>query len=144
MKDFFKHYIYQIIFSFLVCTYLVYSFIVYFSGHGKYERIKNESAMKGQVIWQKKNCQACHQIYGLGGFMGPDLTNYASSPKGFDYAKMILQTGTLRMPRFYFTNEELENLTAYLIQVDESGKSVVMPENIDIFGNYSIKGKKNE
>ncbi|MCH7870146.1 MAG: c-type cytochrome, partial [Planctomycetes bacterium] len=32
-------------------------------------------AKSGLAIWRENNCQACHQIYGYGGFLGPDLTN---------------------------------------------------------------------
>ena len=34
----------------------------------------NKEAITGKVLYQKYNCTACHQIYGLGGFLGPDLT----------------------------------------------------------------------
>ncbi len=38
-------------------------------------------AAAGKLLYQKYNCQACHQIYGLGGYMGPDLTNVYSAPR---------------------------------------------------------------
>lgn len=83
-----------------------------------------QAAMKGKQIWQQKNCTACHQIYGLGGFMGPDLTNvYSAQGKGPAYIKAFVVGGTNVMPSFNLTHEEMDNLVAFLRHVDRSGKS---------------------
>jgi len=43
----------------------------------------SEKALQGQQLWQQNNCFSCHQIYGLGGYLGPDLTNvYSQRGKG--------------------------------------------------------------
>ncbi len=34
--------------------------------------------LRGRALWHENACQVCHQIYGQGGFLGPDLTNVAS------------------------------------------------------------------
>jgi len=143
--NFFKRYIYQIIFSFLICLYIYYSFTVYFAGSGKYNLSSGQKELDGQLIWQQKNCQACHQIYGLGGYMGPDLTNIISDRnKGEQYARIIIQNGTQRMPKFDLSSAEIDKLISYLKQVDGSGKSTVNPEDIDEFGNYNLAEYKNE
>jgi nitric oxide reductase subunit C len=71
--------------------------------------------------------------------MGPDLTNIISDPhKGEQYARIIIRSGTNRMPHFQFTDLQVEQLVAFLKQVDRSGRTTVDPENIDLFGNYSV------
>ena len=74
----------------------------------------------GQRIYQQNNCMACHQFYGLGGYMGPDLTNVVSS-KGAAYARAFLISGTERMPNFGFNDEEMDDLVAFLEFVDTMG-----------------------
>jgi nitric oxide reductase subunit C len=142
---FIKQNIYPIIFAFLIVSYLLFSVTIYLYGSGNYQMKTNEKALAGQQIWQQKNCQACHQIYGLGGYMGPDLTNATSEKgKGEEYMKMVLQTGTIRMPRFNLSNEQIDEVIAFLKHVNNSGNSIVNPEQIDIFGNYTLAENKHE
>ena len=77
---------------------------------------------KGKTLWQEHNCTACHQIYGLGGYLGPDLTNEYSL-KGPDYIHIFLQTGNNTMPNYHLSESEIQDLIAYLKSVDRSGKS---------------------
>jgi nitric oxide reductase subunit C len=78
----------------------------------------------GKMIWQERNCSACHQLYGLGGFLGPDLTNvYSATGKGPLYIKVFVRSGTTVMPSFDLSDKELEHLAAFLAHVDASGKA---------------------
>ena len=107
-----------------------YSAIVYTSG------TENESGMAisddaklGKLLFQEKNCISCHQIYGLGGYMGPDLTNVIQDPgKGPDYAKAFLISGTDKMPDFDLSDEEIEQLIAFLEFMGADG--VYPPKNV--------------
>ena len=83
--------------------------------------VKDRKAQLGKRLYQRHNCSACHQIYGLGGYMGPDLTNVVSG-KGSAYAAAFLKNGTVRMPNFYLSEEEIDYLLAYLKQVDKTGR----------------------
>lgn len=97
-------------------------------------------ALAGWHTWQQKNCQSCHQIYGLGGYMGPDLTNVASEAgKGENYMKTFIRYGTGRMPNFNLTDNEADELIAFLKWVDKSGKSRVAKESVTWSGNYNIQ-----
>lgn len=79
-------------------------------------------ADKGKMLWQRHNCIACHQVYGLGGYLGPDLTNvYARG--GAAYIKAFLMKGTAVMPDFRLTEPEMESIVAYLKAVDASGSA---------------------
>ena len=79
-----------------------------------------EQVQRGQHLYQANNCTACHQFYGLGGYMGPDLTNVISS-KGPVYASAFLMSGTQRMPNFEFSKQEIEDLVSFLEFVDSMG-----------------------
>jgi len=84
----------------------------------------NEQAANGRLVWQKYNCQSCHQLYGLGGYLGPDLTNIYSAPgKGETYIKAMLRAGVSQMPSFELLPEEEEQLICFLRETDKSGKA---------------------
>ena len=89
----------------------------------------SDEARHGQNLFQQHNCIACHQFYGLGGYMGPDLTNVTSkySPA---YARAFLVTGTPRMPNFNLAADEVDALVAYLEFVDSTG--TYPPQNYEV------------
>ena len=81
----------------------------------------NKEAITGKVLYQKYNCTACHQIYGLGGFLGPDLTTVVSQQgKGEAYIKAFLQSGTQRMPDFHLSKYDINSLSEYLKYIDST------------------------
>ncbi|MCD6062427.1 MAG: Cytochrome c [Flavipsychrobacter sp.] len=99
----------------------------------------DSKALAGMQTWQEKNCQSCHQLYGLGGYMGPDLTNVISEPgKGSDYMKSFIKYGTGSMPNFNLTDNEVANLIAFLDWVDKSGQSRVHPSSVHWTGTYNL------
>lgn len=104
------------------------------------KNLMTEDAQTGKLLFQKYNCTACHQLYGLGGYMGPDLTNMISAPgKGEIYAHAFLQTGTQRMPNFHLSDEEIRSLVAYLKYVDKTGISPVKKFEINFDGTITQK-----
>lgn len=97
------------------------------------------SVKKGQAVWQEKNCQSCHQLYGLGGYMGPDLTNIAGdSRRGPQHMYTFLKYGTESMPNYHLTENEISNIITFLSWVDKSGTSQVPKGNIHWTGTYII------
>lgn len=99
----------------------------------------NEKAKNGKLVFQENNCTACHQLYGLGGYMGPDLTNVISAKgKGPLYVKAFLQSGTQRMPDFHFSETQMEELIAYLTYVDQTGVSPVKKFKTNFDGTISV------
>lgn len=78
--------------------------------------------LAGKTVWQKYNCGACHQVYGLGGYLGPDLTNVYST-RGENYIKTFIQSGTKIMPAFSLKKDELNDIVFYLKNIDSSGIS---------------------
>ena len=61
-------------------------------------------------------------MYGLGGYLGPDITNIYSV-KGPAYIQAFLKTGTTIMPDFHLTESEIKDLTAFLKNMDATGRS---------------------
>jgi len=89
----------------------------------------------GKMVWQQYNCNACHQIYGQGGFLGPDLTN-SYSKRGENYINAFLQSGTNIMPNFHLSDDERNALLRYLKSVDQSGSAD--PKTFTVYANGSI------
>lgn len=112
----------RIIISVLVFTFVIYNYLVYSSGTDNLAPKLSEEAINGQDLWQKNNCWSCHQLYGLGGYLGPDLTNIMSNPqKGENYVKGFINSGVKSMPKYYFTDEEKDQIVAFLRAVDKTG-----------------------
>ncbi len=108
-------------FSILSISFLSYSIFLYAN-----LPVMNDSAspiaQAGKMVWQKYNCNACHQLYGQGGYIGPDLTNSFSN-RGPEFIKTFIKYGTPIMPSFNLSNTETAQLLAYLQHVDSSGSA---------------------
>lgn len=121
----------------LFLAFGLYTFLVYKNCDSDDHNKPGDEVIAGWETWQENNCQSCHQLYGLGGYMGPDLTNTASS-KGADYMKVFIKYGSDRMPNFHLPDSEVANLVAFLSWVDKTGQSRVPPESVHWTGNYII------
>ncbi len=130
------------IFWTLVLLFITYTTIIYTTGDEKdnAQQFMTEDAQNGKLLFQEHNCVSCHQLYGLGGHMGPDLTNVISAAgKGEVYAKAFIQSGTQRMPNFQLTEQEINALTAYLKYVDKTGISPVIHFKVEYNGTITQK-----
>lgn len=112
------------IYALLVILFLVYSFSIYLKPSYSIDLGKNDAteAAQGRLVWQKYNCQSCHQLYGLGGYLGPDLTNVYSN-KGDTIIRAMLVSGSASMPAFSLSNTELKSLMQFFKQTDASGQA---------------------
>lgn len=105
----------------LLLAYAGYSALVYTRGTELPKAASKWSAQaaEGKRIFQQQNCTACHQLYGLGGYLGPDLTTaWSDRHRGPAYLRALLQSGGSRMPNFHFSEAEITALLAYLQSVD--------------------------
>ena len=126
----------RVIFGSLFAAFVVYSALVYTATPNITPGIRiSESIRHGQVLFQEHNCVACHQFYGLGGYMGPDLTNVIST-RNAAYARAFIANGSPRMPDFDLRPEEIDALVAYLAFVDASG--TFPSENYEIYWNGAV------
>jgi nitric oxide reductase subunit C len=107
--------------SLLCIAFFFYTFCLYLLPPVQVKEVSDDTRY-GKLVWQQYNCNACHQVYGLGGFLGPDLTNTYST-RGPAYIKAFLQIGTATMPDFHLNDQELKSLVAYLQNIDASGKA---------------------
>ena len=78
----------------------------------------NPLVVKGLAVYNEINCAYCHSINGVGGAIGPDLSNIASKLTK-DQITTYLQNPDLMVPntlhpKLQFTPDELNALTAYL------------------------------
>lgn len=111
-----------IVITVLILIFSVYNFFIYTSKGEKNTIILSANAIKGQALWQENNCWSCHQLYGLGGYLGPDLTNtYSNKNKGKEYIKAFLNSGIKSMPKFNFSEKEKEAIVTFLAEVDKTG-----------------------
>ncbi len=80
---------------------------------------ESQQVQSGRLVYKQFNCSYCHAINGVGGAVGPDLSQtgvrwstdnlsaYLTNPNS-----MIPKT---LHPKLLFTSDELTNLTAYLL-----------------------------
>lgn len=120
-------------------SFLTYSFQLYVDSpkeKGETVEYDSELAAKGKLLWQDKNCTSCHQIYGLGGHLGPDLTN-VHSKQSEAYIESFLKAGTQVMPNFNLSQEEIDAFKAFFAAIDQSGKSDPRTFNLHLDGTIS-------
>jgi nitric oxide reductase subunit C len=109
------------IFCILFLVFAVYTSFVYTTGTSATNVVMNEQALQGKELFQKYNCGACHQIYGLGGYLGPELTDIVSKPgKSPAYLKAMMNAGVLPMPSYNLKDEQADQLLAYLIYINQT------------------------
>jgi nitric oxide reductase subunit C len=106
--------------AFLVTAFLVQTWMVYTDPAGHEAPPLSEPAARGWQLWHDHNCQSCHQLYGFGGFLGPDLTNAA--PRLTEARlEAILSEGSTLMPPFGFDPGQRASLLAFLTEMDRTG-----------------------
>lgn len=114
------------LFIILSISFLLYSFSIYLKPLSVKKDIKFDmaKAAEGRLVWQKNNCQSCHQLYGLGGYLGPDLTNVVSNPKkGEIIIEQILKYGVRQMPAYNLSEHDFKSLVEFLKSTDASGSA---------------------
>jgi nitric oxide reductase subunit C len=133
----------RLILAVFIAAFVVYTAYVYTSGTETPADVALTGPVKnGLTLFQANNCIACHQFYGLGGYLGPDLTNVISAPgKGAEYAKAILEDGTPGMPDFSFSAVEVDDLIQFLKFVNASGEYPPRKPVIRWNGTVDYNGK---
>lgn len=128
----------------LLALFSSYNYVIY-TQKSSYGTIRlSQTAIKGENLWLTNNCNACHQIYGLGGYLGPDLTNiYSFRKKDENYLKSIINSGIKAMPKFDFNEMEKEELIQFLKEVDQTGHYSTAKVVIESNGWVKIKEKNN-
>jgi mono/diheme cytochrome c family protein len=90
-----------------------------------------EMATRGKQFYgEKYQCQACHTIGSSGGYVGPSLNNAGNwlTPAWIEAwlrNPQALVPGAIE-PRQSFTNDEIEDITAYLLTLKQSPESATV------------------
>mgnify|MGYP001578165083 CR=1 FL=1 len=130
------------IFLSLVFAFLSYSYIIYVKGAKTNEiYVLSDQAKQGKKLWQENNCTACHQVYGLGGYLGPDLTNVYSRYK--EGLAGFLIAGKGAMPAYEFNKEQQTALVEYFKYIDRSGYYPNKEVETTWYGDVLLKDDKN-
>lgn len=85
------------------------------------------SVVAGKKLWEKNDCVGCHSIVGEGAYYAPELMNvfqrrgssdeeaFKSYMQGWMAAQPLAIPNRRKMPQFNLTNEEVDNLSDFLI-----------------------------
>jgi nitric oxide reductase subunit C len=117
------------LFLILVALYFLQSFLVYSDGPSGPPM--DALSQRGARAFQRHNCQACHQIFGYGGFWGPDLTNLADRVAEDELEPVLKRAfgGRGRMPEFDFSEQERSSFAAFFRTLNKSGRGqAIAPE----------------
>jgi cbb3-type cytochrome oxidase cytochrome c subunit len=100
--------------------------------------LEGADAYRGRKSFDEKGCLRCHKLYGRGGAVGPDLTFVASRRDAkwiMDHFRdpQDISPGT-EMPRFYFSEDEIKSLTAFLLSLTTQ----------EVVGYLILPGEKSE
>ena len=122
----------EIILGVLVLVYISVSVVAYtdFPKEAEQQPL-SDLEREGLALWRTNNCQVCHQLYGMGGFLGPDLTNRVTDETPDSEVSWILASGSRQMPAFDLQLAEQEALFAFLRAVNRTGQSLPDPLGAD-------------
>jgi nitric oxide reductase subunit C len=110
----------KLLMTFLVAAFGTQTLLVYEDDTPLAAPPLDELALRGRAIWHASNCHTCHQLYGFGGFLGPDLTNAAGRLTRHRLDE-ILTVGSGQMPAFHFSANDIDALQAFLFAMHETG-----------------------
>ncbi|MBP6558009.1 MAG: cytochrome c [Flavobacterium sp.] len=133
---------YLLILLLLLTLFITYNCIIYTdtSAYGKVRL--SEKALQGEKLWLQNNCHSCHQIYGLGGYLGPDFTNvYSFRKRDEKYLKSMFNSGIKSMPQFDFNETEKEELVQFLKEIDQTGQYPNTKAQIEADGWVKIQNQ---
>lgn len=79
---------------------------------------------RGKHLWDSNNCMGCHTLLGEGAYYAPELTRVYDR-RGPDFIRAMLRDpaamypGQRRMQQYDFTDQEIEDLVAFLQWIGE-------------------------
>ena len=78
-----------------------------------------EQVVRGKKIWETNNCIGCHTLLGEGAYFAPELGNVYPR-RGPEFIKAWIKSqpskvpGRRQMPNFHLTDQQLDDLVAFL------------------------------
>ena len=99
-----------------------------------------EKVAAGKKIWETRNCIGCHTLLGEGAYFAPELGNVYKRRGGDQGGTELIKAwikaqptaapGRRQMPQFNLTDQELDEIAAFLKYVSEINTSN-WPPNIE-------------
>lgn len=83
------------------------------------EQDLSPAVARGKELWEANNCMGCHTIMGEGAYYAPELTRVYER-RGPEFIRAMLRDpesmypGQRRMQRYDFTEQEIDDLIAFL------------------------------
>lgn len=77
----------------------VLSYLRTLQGNKALAPVAGDAALGKELYRGKANCSECHMVNGAGGFLGPDLSNYAENHSAADIRSAIVSPGNKTGPR---------------------------------------------
>ena len=77
----------------------VLSYLRTLQGNRTLAPVAGDAALGKELYRGKANCSECHMVNGAGGFLGPDLSNYAENHSAADIRSAIVSPGNKTGPR---------------------------------------------
>ncbi len=81
---------------------------------------------EGRAIVEQYRCSACHSIDGVGGHLGPRLNGVLQRKSKDAIIRWIESPNSIKpgtpMPQYYFSEEEIEDIVAYLGTLDSTSE----------------------
>ncbi|RMH44488.1 MAG: cytochrome c [Gammaproteobacteria bacterium] len=74
---------------------------------------------RGKLVWEENNCIGCHTLLGEGAYFAPELGNVYKR-RGGEFIKAWMKAqptgvpGRRQMPQFNLTEQQLDDLVAFL------------------------------
>ncbi len=101
--------------------FLVMSFGVFLDpGASGQANEHSTQGLLGKQVWLAKNCMVCHQFYGMGGYLGPDLTN-VHERLGDETLAWVMRNGRGSMPDMDLSEAEIYALVVFLEEMGDTG-----------------------
>ncbi|MGD9787047.1 MAG: cytochrome c [Sulfuricellaceae bacterium] len=94
-----------------------------------------DAVVRGKHLWETRDCIGCHTLLGEGAYFAPELGNVYKR-RGPDFIKAWIKgqptgvPGRRQMPQFNFTEQQLDDLVAFLKWTSEINTSS-WPPNIE-------------
>lgn len=112
---------YSVVLGTLIIVFMTYNTLLYTSTKAYGNIHLSKKALQGESLWLQNNCNSCHQLYGLGGYLGTDLTNEYSRTHNEKFLKAMFNSGVKTMPKFNFSVSESSTLIQFLKEIDQTG-----------------------
>ncbi len=94
-----------------------------------------DQVVRGKHIWETRNCIGCHTLLGEGAYFAPELGNVYTR-RGGEFIKAWIKgqptgaPGRRQMPQFNLTDQELDDMVAFLKWMSEINTNK-WPPNIE-------------